>query len=237
MILFFGAGSPVAAGIHDAGLRRILAGFLFGTLGAAIALSPIGKESGAHINPAVTFSFWLLGRLRTPIALSYVLAQTCGAVAGALPLLLWGATGKSVAYGATVPGDGFSGFQALLGESGTTFALVIGLFFFIRHRRLRACTPALFPFLYAVMVFLEGPVSGTSTNPARTFGPAVLSGAWADWWVYWLGPAVGAVAAVTFYNVSWLRALEIEVAKVYHFEHDPHGIFKHTGRSHGKDKS
>jgi aquaporin Z len=145
---------------------------------------------------------------------------------GSLPLLAWGAMGRSVDFGATMPGTGYGPGLAILGEIVTTFALVIGLFLFVRHPRLRPYTPALFPALYAIMVFLEAPISGTSTNPARSLGPVVVSGAWQDWWVYWIGPVAGAALAVAFYRRSWLRHLEIEVAKLYHFEHDPHGVFR-----------
>jgi aquaporin Z len=225
VIVDFGQGSPIARALPDAGLRRLITGFLFGSTGALIALSPLGKESGAHINPVVSLSFWLMGKLRGRHALGYVLAQLLGAVIGALPLLAWGAMGRSVEFGATQPGAGFGTGWALLGEVITTFAMVTGLFFFIRHRKIRAYTPALFPVLYAVMVFLEAPVSGTSTNPARSLGPAVIAGVWRDWWVYWLGPLIGALLSVMLYRFTWLRYVEIEVAKLYHFEHDPHGVF------------
>jgi aquaporin Z len=114
----------------------------------------------------------------------------------------------------------------LLGETVTTFALIVGLFLFLRHRRVRLLTPFLFPFLYAFMVYVEAPISGTSTNPARSLGPAVISGAWHDWWVYWLGPALGALAGVSLYKFSPLRHLEVEVAKLCHFDHDPYGVFR-----------
>ncbi len=226
VILDFGSGSPVVRLIPDAGLRRLITGFLFGSTGALIALSPVGKESGAHINPAVTLAFRLMGKIRNSHAAGYILAQLTGGIAGAVPLLLWGNIGNSVAFGATQPGTAYGSWLALLGEVLTTFALIIGLFFFLRHPRLRRFTPALFPILYAIMVFLEAPVSGTSTNPARTLGPAVISGDWAGWWVYWLGPVLGAIFGVLAYKYSWLRRLEIEVAKIYHFDHDPHRIFK-----------
>ena len=226
VILDFGQGSPVTRLVPDAGLRRAITGFLFGSTGGLIALSAVGKHSGAHINPAVTLSFLLMGKTRPLHAVAYVVAQLTGAILGALPLLLWGDLGRSVAFGATLPGEGYGTGWALLGEIGTTLALVVGLFLFLQHAKLRRFTPALFPLLYAIMVFLEAPVSGTSTNPARSLGPAVVSGAWRGWWVYWLGPALGALLGVALIRWTWLRRLEIDVAKLYHFELDPHGIFR-----------
>jgi aquaporin Z len=226
VILDFGQGSFVVHYLPDPGLRRLITGFLFGTTGALIALSPLGRESGAHINPAVTLAFWLMGKLRTRIALLYLIAQIAGAIAGSVPLLLWGQMGRSVGFGATIPGPGFGAGWALLGETATTFALITGLFFFLGRRRIRAYTPALFPVLYAVMVFLEAPVSGTSTNPARSLGPALISGDWQDWWVYWLGPLLGTLIGVALYRSPWLQHLEVKVAKLYHFEHDRYAVFQ-----------
>jgi len=225
VILDFGEGSPLAHVLPGDAWRRLVTGFFFGTIGALIALSPLGKESGAHINPAVTLGFWLMGRIKTRHAIGYVVCQFGGALVGALPLLAWGAMGRSVAYGATVPGPAFGIAWALLGEAVTTFALIFGLFFFLRHRSLRPFTPALFPPLYAIMVWLEAPISGTSTNPARSFGPAVISGDWRGWWIYWLGPLVGTLLAVAAYRLAGWERRMIEVAKFYHFDHDPHGIF------------
>jgi len=84
------------------------------------------------------------------------------------------------------------------------------------------------------MVFLEAPLSGTSTNPARSLGPAVISGQWHAWWIYWIGPLLGAFVAVAVHSGTWLDKLEIEVAKLYHFEHDPLGVFNWTRRSRTK---
>ena len=227
VILMFGAGSPVAHLLPEEGARRAVTGFLFGTTGALVALSPLGKESGAHLNPAVTLAFWLMGRMHAPVAAGYVLAQLAGATLGALPLLAWGAMGRSVAFGATLPGAGHSLEAALLGEALTTFAMIAGLCGFLGARRLRRFTPALFPFLYSAMVYLEAPVSGTSTNPARTLGPAIVSGRWQGWWVYWSGPFLGTLAATLLCGTL---ARGIEVAKLYHFEHDRHGLFRRMGR-------
>jgi aquaporin Z len=102
---------------------------------------------------------------------------------------------------------------------------VAGLLVFVGHRRLRAFTPALFPPLYALLVWLEAPLSGASTNPARSLGPGVVAGNLHGWWIYWLGPLAGTVAAVALRrSLPWARSLEIGVAKVFHFQHDPYGI-------------
>lgn len=228
VILFFGHGSPIVQFIPNAGWRRLVTGFLFGTTGAMIAVSPIGKESGAHINPVVTLAFWMMGKLKARHALGYFLSQLTGAVLGALPLLAWGDMGRSIAFGATLPGAEFGVWWALLGETATTFALIVGLLFFLQHRRLRPFTPALFPILYAIMVFVEAPISGTSTNPARSLGPALVSGEWHDWWIYWLGPLMGTVLGLALYRVTGLGWLTIEVAKLYHFGHDRYGVFCRT---------
>ncbi|MEJ2695455.1 MAG: aquaporin [Candidatus Sulfobium sp.] len=234
VILNFGRGSPVALLVPGEGFRRIITGFLFGSTGCLIALSPIGRESGAHINPVVTLAFWSLRKIRGVHAFWYVVAQLAGGILGALPLVAWGRMGESIHFGATVPGYGYDVWAALAGETATTFCLVAGLFSFIRRRSIRRFTPLLFPFLYALMVFLEAPVSGTSTNPARSLGPAVVSGQWQAWWVYWMGPVIGSLLAVSAFRFTWLRHMEVEIAKLYHFEHDPHGVFGVRAGSHDK---
>ena len=231
VILDFGAGSPMLELLPSAGARRLLTGFLFGSIGALIAISPIGKASGAHINPVVTLAFWVKRKMNTGHAAGYIVAQLAGAILGALPLMAWERMGSSVQYGATFPGQGYSALAAMTGEAATTFALIVGLFLFIGHRRVRAFTPLLFPFLYAVMVWLEAPISGTSTNPARSLGPAVVSGVWQAWWVYWVGPLFGTLIAVGAHSYTWLKRFEFEVAKLYHFDHDPHGVFRRRSAS------
>ncbi len=213
----FGVGSPMEGIIPSVALRRIITGFLFGGTGALIALSAIGRESGAHINPVVTMAFRLYGKIDLRTAAVYILGQLAGAVAGCLPLLLWGSMGRSVSFGATQPGPGYSVLIALLGEVITTFTMVTLLILFLAFRRIRPFTPAMFPFLYAIMVPLEASISGISTNPARSFGPAVVSGQWQAWWIYWVGPILGALLATL--ACSFL-AKRITVAKLYHFDSD-----------------
>jgi len=218
VIIAFGAGSPVEHWIPSVVLRRIIVSFLFGCVGATVALSAVGKISGAHINPAVTFAFWLVKKMDAKTAACYWIAQLVGAVLGCLPLIIWGAMGRSINFGATTPGSGYSNAAVVMGEAATTFGLVFSLVVFISIRKLRHFTPFMVPFLYAVMVPLEADISGTSTNPARTFGPSVISGIWHGWWIYWIGPLIGTLIAIA---VCSRFAHRIEVAKLYHFDHEP----------------
>ncbi len=220
VILMFGADSPMAQIIPAVKIRQIITGFIFGSIGASIALSPIGKVSGAHINPAVTMVFWLFRKIEGRLMITYILAQLTGAVVGSLPLLFWGQFGKSIDYGVTVPGSGYSTSAVFLGEVITTFTMVSLLSIFIGFRKIRKFTPFMFPFLYAIMVPLESAISGTSTNPARSLGPAVISGNWEGWWIYLIGPLTGSFMASI--ACSFL-AKKITIAKLYHFDSESAG--------------
>ncbi len=190
--------------------------------------SRIGRESGAHINPAVTLGFWLMKKIDARVAVGYIIAQLLGGCLGALPLLAWGTMGRSVTFGATLPGAGYSNGTVVFGEAITTFALVATLCLFLGFRHLRSFTPFVIPLLYAVMVPLEAPISGTSTNPARTLGPAVISGRFDGFWIYWVGPICGMLAAIA---VCSSLARRIEVAKLYHFESDRRRLFLRMANS------
>jgi aquaporin Z len=228
VIVMFGDGTPLAAWIPNITVRQAITGALFGSTGALIALSAIGRISGAHINPAVTLAFWIARKIDTRMALGYVAAQVAGSVAGSVPLLAWGALGRSIAFGATTPGAGYRVSDALTGEIITTAALIVTLCVFLAFHRLRRFTPASIPVLYAIMIPLEANISGTSTNPARSFGPAVISGEWSSWWIYWAGPIAGALIGMAL--MSFL-ARRIEVAKLYHFDSDSDRIFRRMAAS------
>lgn len=228
-LVFFGVGAvlldfapslPVARLLPDPAVRRYLTGMLFGGVGALIAIGPVGRASGAHLNPAVSFAFWLAGSLGAADAAIYGVAQCLGGLLGALPLpAVWGTAGAALHYGATLPVAG--DLAAVAGEVAATFALVGPILWFVGHPRLRHWTPLLLPPLVAVIVGVEAPLSGASLNFARSLGPALVAHASGPLWIYALGPLAGATVAA----LAVVRADRVHVAKIGHPGRDPHGRF------------
>ena len=216
-IAMFGQGSPMIGLLPSPGLRRLLTGALFGSVGALIALSWVGRVSGAHINPAVSVGFWLEGMLMGRDAVGYVLAQVAGGIVGALPLLMWGSMGQSVSFGVTQPGAGVSVWEALLGEAGGTFMLVLTTFTVAAHRGTRHLTPLTLPIVFGLLAWLEGPLSGASANPARSLGLAVIANVWRDQWIYVVGPCLGAVFAVGVLRLRPAGVPRVAAARLFHF--------------------
>jgi len=171
--------------------------------------------------------FWLVGKLTGRATVGYIVAQFIGAMLGCLPLLAWGAMGRSISFAATVPSPGYRISTVVLGEVATTFGLIAALCIFLAFHRVRRFTPLMIPCLFAFMVPLEAGVSGTSVNPARSFGPSLISGVWRGWWIYWIGPLIGGLLALLVCNTL---AKRIEVAKLYYFDSDPEGIVRRVQR-------
>jgi aquaporin Z len=219
VIALWGHGGPLASLPISSDLRRLLNGFLFGSVGAAIAYSPIGVMSGAHINPAMTFAFWLEGKLRWRDASCYIVAQLVGAGFGAAALLVWGSVGASDQWGASLPDSVVPLWLPIAGETVCTFLLVLLIFVFAAHKATQPFTPLVNPPLFAVLTWLEAPLSGASANPARSFGPELIAWFWPGWWVYWIGPCLGAGLAVAVLSVQLFRHLRPLEARLCHFGH------------------
>lgn len=218
VIAWFAPGSVLVAWVPSPALRRALAGACFGTVGACIAVSPLGRCSGAHINPAVSLAFFLEGRLSWRDLAGYVLAQMAGAVPGAALLALWGHASAQMNYGITVVGPDGSLPAAFGGELFATVALVWAIFITAAHERSRAFTPWTIPPLFAWLVWWEAPLSGASANPARSFGPALIAGQWPHFWIYLAAPTLGALLAIGVLRLEWIGRHRVPVAKLFHFE-------------------
>ena len=204
VIFNWGEGSVVARLIPSEFIRTILTGFLFGCVGCLIALSIVGRISGAHINPAVSIAFWLRGKMATSTMIGYITAQMIGAVIGCLPLLLiWGKQGSSIQYGNTLPANDITIGRAFLSEVLATGCLIFYLYIFIGRKKLRNYTPFGIPILYSILNIFFAALSGDSTNPARSFGPAMITGNFSYYWLYWGGPIVGVLLVTALFK--WRR--------------------------------
>ncbi len=223
VIMMISPASPVAAWGLPGWLARACAGALFGLTGTAVTLSPFGRHSGAHINPAMTLAFLLEGRISRSHALGYAIAQCLGATAGAFVILAWGRYGKPLQFGATVPEAGLPLPVAVALEALATGVLVTVVFTFLARPVLRDLTPWTMGPLYAAMVSIEAPLTGTSTNPARSLGPAIATGEWTHFWVYLAGPALGAAVAVVLVGWASRGKHRVELARLVQHAGDPNG--------------
>lgn len=155
----------------------------------------MGAVSGAHLNPVVSLAFALRRDFPWDRVPRYILAQLLGATLAGLFLLA--VFGNVEHLGATLPGRGYEAWQAFLFEIALTGGLVSVILGTASQAQNVGSVGALGVGGYIALAGLwAAPVSGTSMNPARSFGPALVSGDWSAFWVYALGPLVGAILAV-----------------------------------------
>jgi aquaporin Z len=214
VVFDFGAGSPVGHAIPSHSVRLLMTGALFASCGALVTISPLGRRSGAHLNPAVTLAFWRLHHLGWSDLSGYIAAQVAGAICGAYGVqLLWGSRATSVTDGTTHPGGGVGPLAAVGLEAGMTALLILTIFTFVSSTRTAHWTPLAVAAVIAVLVWQCAPYTGTSLNPARSLGPAVVSGQFSDYWVYLAGPFSGTVLALGIWHLVPLNTL---TAKLFH---------------------
>ena len=157
----------------------------------------MGAVSGAHLNPAVSLAFALRGDFPWKRVPGYIVIQLAGATLACL-FLRW-VFGNVEHLGATLPGPGYKPWQALLLEIVLTALLVSVILGTASAAQNVGAIAALGVGGYIALAGLwAAPVSGVSMNPARSFGPALVSGDWTSYWVYVMGPVAGALIAVGF---------------------------------------
>jgi aquaporin Z len=180
-------------------------------------MTPWGKQSGGHFNPAITLTFYRLGKVASCDALFYAIAQFSGATIGVAiaTLVLRGAPGhEAVRYAVTVPGV-YGNSGAFVGELTISFILMITILFATNRATLARYTPYFVGALYATYITFETPLSGMSMNPARTFGSAFYASYWHALWLYFIAPTLGMlVAAEVFLRVR--RGAAPYCAKLHH---------------------
>jgi aquaporin Z len=209
--------SPVHRAVGSAVVRRAFMGLAMGGTAVTLIYSPWGQRSGAHLNPAVTFAYWSLGKVAGPDAFFYAGAHFAGAFAGvqvAAWLLGLRVSHHAVNYAATLP----SAFGIPAAFAAETF--ISGLLFFVvltvsNHRRLAPFTPWFAGGLVALYITVEAPLSGMSMNPARTLGSALFARQFSGLWLYFLAPTLGMLAAAWGYRL-WRGGHQVFCAKLHH---------------------
>jgi aquaporin NIP len=193
-----GCGAIIANTTHAGSLGGVGVSLVFG-LAIMVMIYAGGHLSGAHYNPSVTIAFTLARHFPIGDALAYIAAQLMGATAAAL-LLLAAWTGKPAHLGATLPSVG----------SGTALAYEIvltALLMFVitavatDTRAVGAAAAIAIGGTVGLDALFAGPITGASMNPARSFGPALVSGTWSSFWVYAIGPVIGAAVGVFAYEL------------------------------------
>ena len=197
-LVFAGCGAIVADAQYDGSLGSVGVALVFGLV-IMVMVYATGHLSGAHINPAVTIAFTLTRHFPAREAAGYVAAQCLGAAVAALLLAaLW--TGEPASLGATVPTVGTG--TALVYEGVlTAFLMFVIVAVATDTRAVGAAAAIAIGGTVGLDALFGGPVTGASMNPARSFGPALASGEWNDFWIYVIGPLAGAAIGALAYQL------------------------------------
>jgi aquaporin Z len=219
---FFGAlleypASPVHRALPDPILRRVLTGLAMGLTAIGVIYSPWGKRSGAHINPAVTLTFWRLGKITGTDTISYISAQFIGAVIGVFAsavVLQHALTHPSVNYVVTLPSN--HGVEAaFLAETIIAFIQMTMVLNVSNRMNIARYTGIFAGVLVACYISIEAPFSGMSLNPARSFGSAAAAQTWRLLWIYFIAPPLGMLLAAEVY-IRMKGAHRVLCAKLHH---------------------
>ncbi len=201
-LIFAGMGSIVFI------QSNLLVGVALATgLTIAIMASAVGHISGAHFNPAVTLAFVLTRRIAPSLALVYVLAQLAGAVLGALALRALFPSEANLDSGVPVVNETINSGQGVAIEALLTFFLVWVIFATAVDPggAFKSIAGLAIGLTITVDILAAGPLTGAAMNPARALGPELVQGIWDDWWVYLIGPGIGAALAGLAYDWLYLR--------------------------------
>lgn len=213
-LVFFGTVSVTVANVifefNSPTSSILLISFAHG-LAITLMIYATGHISGAHINPAVTVPMAVLKKIDAGNAAGYIVFQLIGAVLGSLAHMMFLPDGSKVNFGAHAPGAaiGKSEISALGIEIILTFFLLFVIFGTAVSKRASPGWAGFAIGMTILMGHLIGiPLTGASMNPARSFGPALVSGAWNAHWVYWIGPIVGGLIAALLYQYVFIKREE-----------------------------
>lgn len=204
LFFFVGAGSVVLGDylVANGGTSPGLLGVaLAHGLALAVLVSALGPVSGAHFNPAVTLAVWTMGKIPPIRAAAYVVAQLVGALGAGLALrAVFPDAWRASNIGTPALGPGITQLVGIGVEAVLTALLVLAVIGTAVDHRAPKIGGLAIGLAVAADILMGGPLTGAAMNPARWFGPAVAAGAYADWYVWWIGPAIGAMVAALIYR-------------------------------------
>ncbi|RYE27307.1 MAG: aquaporin family protein [Sphingobacteriaceae bacterium] len=192
-------------------LRSLILAAVMGIYIFTIA-SSIGKLSGAHANPMLTWAFFRLKKITFADVCAYLAAQFLGAIATVLLLKL--TMGKLfehplIDYSITKPKPGHSLGSAFIAEFVISFIFVIVTLFVLSSKKLEKSNAIIAGLLITLFLIFELPYSGMSMNPARSFASALVAWKWEEIWVYFVGPILGMLLATEIFKV-WQKSLGVD---------------------------
>lgn len=203
-LIFIGAGSIIATAGADLLTIALAHGLAIGVM-----VSAVGHVSGGHFNPAVTLAVWVTRRIGTGAAALYVLTQLAAGALGALALrlLLPATSWEPVKLGTPQVNINLADWQAIAIEAVLTFLLVWVVFATAvdpdgSFNKIAGLAIGL---TISMDIMMGGPFTGAAMNPARSFGPAIVSGETVGIWVYFLGPIIGGTIAALLYDLGVLK--------------------------------
>jgi aquaporin TIP len=201
-LIFIGGGAGIVSG------QDIVAVALANGLAIGIMVTNLGHISGGHFNPAITLGFVATRRITLPFAVAYWISQFAGAIVAAA--ILRGLFAHDAFLGAVPHAAGFGAGKGLVVEIILTFFLVWAVFATAVDPRgaFKSIAGLAIGLTITIDVFMGGPLTGAAMNPARAFGPELLGNFWGEGWIYYLGPAIGALIAAMAYEYLYLRPVQ-----------------------------
>lgn len=205
LFFFVGAGSVVLNDHVGAGGPGLVGIGLAHGLALAVLVSALGAVSGGHFNPAVTAAVWLAGRMTPLRAGSYVVVQLVGAVGAGLALraIFPEASWAPSSIGTPALGAGISPLTGVAIEAVLTVLLLLTVFGTAVDPRAPRIGGLAIGLAVTADILMGGPLTGAAMNPARWFGPAVAAGAFDNWYVWWVGPLLGAAVAAALFRLAF----------------------------------
>jgi glycerol uptake facilitator-like aquaporin len=202
--------SPLSDALRNGQAKLLVVAAAVALLIAGLILSPLGRASGGHMNPAISLAMWRFGVFPGTAVLPYAVAQLFGSLLGVLAArAAWGRilADPPVSYAVLLPGPGWTATTLFFAEAASTGVIVVLVGIALATPRLLSAVPWIVGSLVFFGIVLLGPSTGASMNPAREFGPAEASGQMEFLWVYLSAPMIGALVAATSLATLQRRAV------------------------------